>query len=98
MMAVPMMESDQVHGFALVLHKDPYYFSFETFKLLQSLIHHTSLALANSMLREELEKMVITDHLTGLYSRSYLDGKMLESMEKDQREHLFWWISMILKK
>lgn len=85
MMAVPMMESDQVHGFALVLHKDPYYFSFETFKLLQSLIHHTSLALANSMLREELEKMVVTDHLTGLYSRSYLDEKMLESMEKDQR-------------
>ncbi|MFJ5621943.1 diguanylate cyclase domain-containing protein [Peribacillus loiseleuriae] len=83
MMAVPMMESDQVHGFALVLHKDPYYFSFDTFKLLQSLIYHTSLALANSMLREELEKMVITDHLTGLYSRSYLDAKMLESTEKD---------------
>lgn len=83
MMVVPMIESDQIHGYALVLHKDSYYFSFETFKLLQSLIHHTSLALANSMLREELEKMVITDHLTGLYSRSYLDEKMLESLKKD---------------
>ena len=84
LMAVPMMESNDVKGFALVLHKEPYFFSFEMFKLLQSLIHHSSLAMANSMLREELEKMVITDHLTRLYSRSYLDDKMSESMEVDE--------------
>ena len=40
--------------------------------------------MANSMLREELEKMVITDHLTRLYSRSYLDDKMSQSMEEDE--------------
>ena len=84
LMAVPMMESNDVKGFALVLHEEPYFFSFEMFKLLQSLIHHSSLAMANSMLREELEKMVITDHLTRLYSRSYLDDKMSESMEVDE--------------
>lgn len=84
LMAVPMMESNNVKGFALVLHEEPYYFSFEMFKLLQSLIHHSSLAMANSMLREELEKMVITDHLTRLYSRSYLDDKMSQSMEVDE--------------
>lgn len=84
LMAVPMMESNDVKGFALVLHEEPYFFSFEMFKLLQSLIHHSSLAMANSMLREELEKMVITDHLTRLYSRSYLDDKMSQSMEVDE--------------
>ena len=83
MMAVPMMESNMLKGFAVVLHREPYYFSFEMFKLLQSLIHHSSLALSNSMLREELEKMVITDHLTRLYSRSYLDEKILHSMATD---------------
>ena len=83
LMAVPMMESNMLKGFAIVLHREPYYFSFEMFKLLQSLIHHSSLALSNSMLREELEKMVITDHLTRLYSRSYLDEKILQSMETD---------------
>lgn len=84
LMAVPMLQSNSLKGFAVVLHEEPYYFSFEMFKLLQSLIHHSSLALANSMLREELEKMVITDHLTRLYSRSYLDEKILQSMDDDE--------------
>lgn len=84
LMGVPMIQSNSLKGFAVVLHEEPYYFSFEMFKLLQSLIHHSSLALANSMLREELEKMVITDHLTRLYSRSYLDEKILQSMDDDE--------------
>ena len=67
-----------------MLQKEPYYFSFDNFKLLQSLIHHSSLAMANSILREELEKMVITDHLTQLRSRNYLDKQMGESMQEDE--------------
>ena len=85
LMAVPIMESNLLKGFAVVLHREPYYFSFDMFKLLQSLIHHSSLALANSMLREELEKMVITDHLTRLHSRNYLDEKIYQSMETDSQ-------------
>ncbi|WP_163101344.1 sensor domain-containing diguanylate cyclase [Peribacillus alkalitolerans] len=82
-MAVPMVQSGSLKGFAVVMHSDPYYFSFEVFKLLQSLIHHSTLAFTNSLLREELEKMVVTDHLTKLYSRNYLDEKLQESMEND---------------
>lgn len=83
LMAVPMVQSGVLKGFAIVIKKDPYHFSFETFKLLQSLIHHSTLAFVNSMLREELEKMVVTDHLTKLYSRNYLDEKLSSSMEED---------------
>lgn len=83
-MAVPMSESENLKGFSIVMHQDPYFFSFEKFKLLQSLIHHSSLALTNSMLREELEKMIITDHLTNLHSRNYLDEKIQWSMKHDQ--------------
>jgi diguanylate cyclase (GGDEF)-like protein len=82
-MAVPMSQSGVLKGFALILHRDPYHFSFETFKLLQSLIHHSTLALTNSMLREELEKMVVTDHLTRLYSRNYLDERIHQSLKED---------------
>lgn len=82
-MGVPMIQSGSLKGFALVFHKDPYHFAFETFKLLQSLIHHSTLAFTNSILREELEKMVVTDHLTKLYSRGYLDEKMHQSMLED---------------
>jgi diguanylate cyclase (GGDEF)-like protein len=83
LMAVPMVQNNALTGFAVVLHEEPYFFSFEMFKLLQSLIHHSSMAVANSLLREELEKMVITDHLTRLYSRNYLDQKIHQSMEED---------------
>ncbi|MFD1739317.1 diguanylate cyclase [Bacillus salitolerans] len=82
-MAVPMIQSGILRGIAVVLHKEPYYFSFETFKLLQSLIHHSTLAFTNAMLREELEKLVITDHLTKLHSRKYLNEKISKSMETD---------------
>ncbi|KQL20830.1 sensor domain-containing diguanylate cyclase [Cytobacillus solani] len=82
-MAVPMTQSGVLKGIALVMHHSPYHFSFETFKLLQSLVHHSTLAVTNSILREELEKMVVTDHLTKLYSRSYLDDKIHQSMNED---------------
>ncbi|WP_400242808.1 diguanylate cyclase [Niallia sp. JL1B1071] len=82
-MAVPMMQTGVLKGFAIVMHPEAYHFPFDTFKLLQSLIHHSTLALTNSLLREELEKMVVTDHLTKLYSRSYLDEKIQRSLLED---------------
>ncbi|MYL34099.1 diguanylate cyclase [Pontibacillus yanchengensis] len=72
-MAIPMIQNGSLNGLVIVLHTQPYYFSFETFKLLQSLVHHSTLAFANSMLREELEQLVRTDYLTKLCSRKYLD-------------------------
>ena len=82
-MAAPMIHSGVLKGFALAIHHQPYYFSFDTFKLFLSLIHHSTLAFINTVLREELEKMVITDHLTRLYSRNYLDEKIHASMQED---------------
>ena len=83
LMAVPMVESGTLIGFAIVLHHDPYFFSFETFKLLQSLIVHSTLAFTNSLLREELELLVTTDYLTKLYSRNYLEERIQLSMKND---------------
>ena len=85
MMAVPMEQGTELNGFCIVLRREPYSFTFEMYKLLQSLIHHSTLALANAMLREKLEKMVITDHLTKLYSRGYLDRSLQKSLEKDEK-------------
>lgn len=82
-MAVPVIQNESVKGIAIVMHQEPFFFSFEIFKLLQSLINHSSLALINSMLRDELKKMVITDHLTKLHSRKFLDEKIEKSFKKD---------------
>ncbi|KAA9027473.1 sensor domain-containing diguanylate cyclase [Niallia endozanthoxylica] len=83
-MAVPMSQSNVLSGFVLVLHHEPYAFSFDTFKLFLSLIHHSTLAFTNTLLREKLEKLVVTDHLTKLYSRKYLDEQIQQSMQFDE--------------
>lgn len=79
-MAVPMIQTGGMVGFILVFHSESYHFSFDSYKLLQSLIHHSTLAFVNSTLREELEKMVVTDYLTKLYTRNYLDRQIQKSM------------------
>lgn len=82
-MAIPMLVEEHITGFSVVLHKEPYFFSFDSFKLMQSLIHHSSLAIANSMLRNQLQEMVDRDHLTKLYARSYLDQYVEKSLKND---------------
>jgi two-component system cell cycle response regulator len=83
LLAIPMIQTDSLKGFSIILHQSPNFFSFDTYKLLQALIYHSSLALTNSMLREELERMIITDHLTKLHSRKFLDEKIQKSMNED---------------
>ncbi|MFZ7944911.1 MULTISPECIES: sensor domain-containing diguanylate cyclase [Bacillaceae] len=83
-MAVPVVVSKKIKGFCMIMHPRPYFFSFDSFKLLQSLVHHASLALINSMLREELKILATTDHLTKLRSRKFLDEKIQRSMKKDE--------------
>ncbi|MGN7478075.1 diguanylate cyclase domain-containing protein [Solibacillus silvestris] len=82
-MAIPMIVEEDIIGFSIVLHKEPYFFSFDSFKLMQSLIHHSSLAISNSVLREQLQEMVDRDHLTKLFARSYSDSYVEKSIQKD---------------
>lgn len=82
-MAIPIDHADDTNGLAVILHEDKYYFTFETFKLMQALIQHTSLAITNTLLRERLELTVITDYLTGLFSRNYLEESIEASFNAD---------------
>lgn len=85
LVAVPLKEQNTITGFSIVLHKEPYFFSFDGFKLMQSLIQHSSLAISNSTLRNKLQEMVNRDHLTNLYARKYLDKYVENSMAIDSR-------------
>ncbi|MCY8373690.1 diguanylate cyclase [Bacillus inaquosorum] len=85
LMAVPMIENDRLLGFAVLLKQEMYAFTFEMYKLFQALIHHATLAVTNSMLRDRLEHLVKTDQLTELYSRVYLDEKIQYSMKIHQK-------------
>lgn len=82
---LPMIQTDHLIGIIVVLHPEAYYFTFDQYKLMISLVQHSTLAFDNIILREKLEQSVITDYLTKLYSREYLDEKCLEHIEKDSR-------------
>ncbi|WP_342598626.1 diguanylate cyclase [Psychrobacillus sp. FSL H8-0483] len=83
LVAIPFREQNTITGFSIVLHKEPYFFSFDSFKLMQSLIQHSSLAISNSALRNKLQEMVNRDHLTNLYARTYLDKFVEASMDEE---------------
>lgn len=82
--AIPM-DTAFHKGVAVILHQNRYHFTFQTFKLMEALIQHATLAVTNTLLKDELHRSVITDYLTKLYSRNYLEEKINENMEKGNR-------------
>ncbi|MFM1654395.1 diguanylate cyclase [Brevibacillus sp. B_LB10_24] len=83
LMAVPLLHEAEVVGLLLVLDSRRNLFGFDDFKLLQIFGQHTSLAMTNALLHSEVERMAITDNLTGLYVRRYLDEQIAASLEQD---------------
>lgn len=83
MIVVPIIINEKVQGYCAIFHVDSYYFSFDSYKLMQSLIRHSSLAISNILLREQLQEMIDRDHLTTLYARKYLERYIEHSMEVD---------------
>jgi diguanylate cyclase (GGDEF)-like protein len=82
-MGVPLVSDGEVTGVLLVADSRPQYFSFDDYKLLEIFGQHTSLAITNAMLHNEMERMVITDNLTGLHTRRYLNERVRESLAQD---------------
>ena len=82
--AIPVTSQEEVLGFIICLNKTSYTFSFEKFKLVGLLIGHASLALANSILRDQLQELVDKDHLTKLFTRRYLDDVVEKSIEQNE--------------
>ncbi|GKV54612.1 hypothetical protein NCCP2222_05590 [Sporosarcina sp. NCCP-2222] len=84
LVSIPITHQKEMTGFVLLLHKDEYFFSFDSFKLMRSLIGHSSLAISNSQLRDKLQELVDKDNLTKLFTRSYLDNYMKKAMENNE--------------
>ncbi|MGG0644770.1 GGDEF domain-containing protein [Sporosarcina gallistercoris] len=76
LMIAPIIITEKIAGFALLMHTEKYHFTFEDFKLVKAIISHSSLALSNSALREKLQDLANKDQMTGLYARGYLDRHM----------------------
>ncbi|MFC4100964.1 sensor domain-containing diguanylate cyclase [Paenibacillus xanthanilyticus] len=81
--AAPIMDGASIVGVIIVTHKSPNFFSYDNYKLLQVLTTHIGLAISNASLHAEVRRMVITDNLTGLHARHYLNERIQSKQRKD---------------
>ncbi len=84
LIASPIFIEGEVIGVILITHRIANFFSYENYKLLQVISTHIGLAIVNASLHAELRRMVITDHLTGLHTRPYLNEQIRLRQRKDQ--------------
>jgi diguanylate cyclase (GGDEF)-like protein len=85
LMAIPMLNGGMAHGVIIILQENKYAFSFDNFKLMQSLVHHFTLSLTNSKLNEKLKEVAITDHLTQLFTRNHLEEGIQQHLSNDEK-------------
>ncbi|MHA7963673.1 diguanylate cyclase domain-containing protein [Paenibacillus sp. CAU 1782] len=83
LIATPIFVEGEVVGVIFVANKIPNFFSYENYKLLQVMSTHIGLAVTNASLHAEVRRMVITDNLTGLHARHYLDEQIQNRQHKD---------------
>ncbi|WP_058301684.1 sensor domain-containing diguanylate cyclase [Gorillibacterium timonense] len=84
LIASPIFMNGEVVGVILVTHRNPYFFTYENYKLLSVLAGPIGLAIANASLHAEVRRMVITDNLTGLFTRKFLDDQVSQHQEADK--------------
>lgn len=84
LVGLPINNGGEMIGFVILMHREEYFFSFDSFKLMRSLIGHSSLAISNIMLRDQLQELVDKDHLTKLFTRSYLDEVITSTLENEE--------------
>jgi diguanylate cyclase (GGDEF)-like protein len=77
------MVNGEVIGVVMITHREPNYFSYDNYKLLQVISSHLGLALSNASLHAEVNRMVITDNLTGLFARHYLNERISRRQKRD---------------
>lgn len=80
--ATPLRSGDAVIGVLLIASATFRDLTHAERDRLQVIANQSSLALQNSLLHEELERLSVTDRLTDLYNHGYLHQRLDEEMER----------------
>ncbi|WP_052339171.1 diguanylate cyclase [Gorillibacterium massiliense] len=84
LLGTPIFMKGDVVGAILITHRFPNYFTYENYKLLFVLSGAIGLAIENASLHAEVKRMAITDNLTGLYTRRFLDEQVTLHQHSDE--------------
>ncbi|RXT13506.1 sensor domain-containing diguanylate cyclase [Ammoniphilus sp. CFH 90114] len=85
LLGVPLFNGQEIEGAIFVSDCHPNSFTFDDFKLLEILAQHVNMAIRNASLHNEVERMVITDTLTDLYNRKFLNDHVSYSVKQDKQ-------------
>lgn len=88
LITAPVIVRGEAIGGIMLAHRQPRFFSYDNYKLLQALSSHIGLAVANALLHAEVRRMANRDMLTGLYARHYVDDAIQEFQKKDSNGSL----------
>ncbi|MFC5532315.1 sensor domain-containing diguanylate cyclase [Cohnella yongneupensis] len=83
LLASPLLLNGNVIGAVMITKREANHFSYDNYKLLQVLSAHLGLAMSNATLHAEVRRMVITDNLTGLFARHYLNERIGRKQLRD---------------
>ncbi|MFB5759419.1 sensor domain-containing diguanylate cyclase [Paenibacillus medicaginis] len=83
LMGVPLTINGKVKGAILLTHREPHYFSYENYKLLQMFTPHIGIAIMNASLHAQVKQLANTDMVTGLHNRRYLNAKIMDDQKND---------------
>ncbi|GIP25256.1 hypothetical protein J23TS9_03860 [Paenibacillus sp. J23TS9] len=83
LIATPLTVNGKVMGAILLTHRSPHFFSYDNYRLLQTLASHIGLSVSNALLHAELRRMANRDMLTDMYARHYLDEAIQEYQAND---------------
>ncbi|MDT3425672.1 diguanylate cyclase (GGDEF)-like protein [Paenibacillus forsythiae] len=83
LIATPLSVGGEVRGAIMLAHRRPYFFSYDSFRLLQALAGQVGLAVGNALLHAEVHRLANRDSLTGLHARHYLDQSIKEKQSGD---------------
>lgn len=83
MIIVPVASRDKVHGLLIGGH-DKYDFAFSStdVELLQFLSKQIAVAIESSLLNDRIEKLEITDSLTGLFNHTFVEERLDEEIKR----------------
>lgn len=82
---IPLAYQDKVHGLLVLGSLDRY--SEEDMHLFEYLANQISIALDNAILHQQVQELSITDALTGLANRRFLNLRLAEEWARAERHH-----------
>lgn len=84
LICAPLITGEKVVG-ALTVSGGPGQFADDDLDFLVALAQVASIAVANSRLFEEVQRLATTDDLTGAYNRNYFDSNLAMEMQRARR-------------